>query len=55
MKNKILERNERVIQKNKPRVSISQKGLEVLGITEENNKVIVTVYEDKIVITKGDK
>ena len=53
MANKIIERVERTIEKSKPRLAISPKALEVLGITGTNKKVVVTIYEDKVVITKG--
>ena len=53
-KNKIIERVEKTIERNRSRLALPPKALKVLGISETNTKVVVTIYEDKVVITRGE-
>ena len=52
MKNEIKYRYTRKVDINKQRVVIGAEAVKSLGLEEKNNDVIVTVYDNKIVITK---
>lgn len=51
-KNTIVARAKRNVERDKVRVSLPKEAFEALGITPQENTVIVTVYSDKVVITK---
>lgn len=55
-KNKIIERCVRQVVKDYPRVYLPNKAIEVLGLVDDKStNVVVTVYEDKVVITNDKK
>ena len=49
---KILLRAIRKVEMPKGRVNLTSEVAKTIGLTEQENTVLVTVYEDKIVITK---
>lgn len=52
MKNEIRHRCTRRVDVDKQRVIIGVEALKLLGICKDDNEVVVTVYDNKVVITK---
>ena len=52
MKNEILKRDTKKVDMDKSRVYIGREAVESLGLTDGDNKVVITIYNDKVVITK---
>lgn len=53
--NRILYRSERKVDVSRTRIQIGSDALKALKITNDDCDVIITAYEDKVVITKKPK
>ena len=53
--NRILYRNERKVDVSRTRIQIGSDALKALKITKDDCDVIITAYEDNVVITKKQK
>ena len=53
--NRILYRSERKVDVSRTRIQVGTDALKALKITKYDCDVIITAYEDKIVITKKQK
>ena len=53
--NRILYRSERKVDVSRTRVQIGADALKALKITKDDCDVIITAYEDKVIITKKPK
>ena len=53
--NRILYRSERKVDVSRTRIQVGIDALKALKITKDDCDVIVTAYEDKVIITKKPK
>lgn len=53
--NRILYRSERKVDVSRTRIQIGSDALKALKITKDDCDVIITAYEDKVIITKKPK
>ena len=53
--NRILYRSERKVDVSRTRIQVGADALKALKITNDDCDVIVTAYEDKVIITKKPK
>ena len=53
--NRILYRSERKVDVSRTRIQVGADALKALKITKDDGDVIVTAYEDKVIITKKPK
>ena len=53
--NRILYRSERKVDVSRTRIQVGADALKAIKITKEDCDVIVTAYEDKVIITKKPK
>ena len=53
--NRILYRSERKVDVSRTRIQVGADALKALKITKDDCDVIVTAYEDKVIITKKPK
>ena len=53
--NRILYRSERKVDVSRTRIQVGTDALKALKITKDDCDVIVTAYEDKVIITKKPK
>ena len=53
--NRILYRSERKVDVSRTRIQVGTDALKALKITKDDCDVIVTAYEDKVIITKKQK
>ena len=53
--NRILYRSERKVDVSRTRIQVGTDALKALKITKDDCDVIITAYEDKVIITKKPK
>lgn len=53
--NRILYRSERKVDVSRTRIQVGIDALKALKITKDDCDVIITAYEDKVIITKKPK